>query len=64
MASEILVNEGGAPKQEFYHSKLRKTCFPRDALSIDTSGKVVKADADLAAGRREYMVGVALVTTA
>ena len=62
MASEILVNDGGAPAR-ILPFEAGENITAGDALSIDTSGNVVKADTDLAAGHIEYMVGVALVTT-
>ena len=63
MATEILVNDGGAPAR-ILPFNAGEAITAGDALSIDTSGEVVKADTDLAAGHIEYMVGIALTDTA
>ena len=63
MATEILVNDGGAPAR-ILPFNAGEAITAGDALSIDTSGEVVKADTDRAAGHIEYMVGIALTDTA
>ena len=63
MATEILLNDGGAPAR-ILPFIAGEAISAGDALSIDTSGEVVQADSGLAAGHREYMIGVSLTDTA
>lgn len=63
MATEILVNDGGAPAR-ILPFEAGAAISAGDVLSITTAGTVVKADTDLVAGHREYMVGVSLTDTA
>jgi len=62
MATEILVNDGGAPAR-ILPIVAGEAITAGDALSVDTSGEVVKADTDLATGHVEYCVGFALTDT-
>ena len=63
MAEDILINDGGAPAR-ILPFEAGAAITAGDVLSINTSGQVVKADTDLAAGHIEYMVGVSLTDTA
>ena len=63
MADEILINDGGAPARILPFSA-GGAITAGDILSIDSSGDVVPADTDLAAGHIEYMVGVSLTDAA
>ena len=63
MADEILINDGGAPARILPFSA-GGAITAGHILSIDSSGDVVPADTDLAAGHIEYMVGVSLTDAA
>ena len=63
MATEILLNDGGAPAR-ILPFEAAEAISAGDVLSINTSGKVVKADTSLSAGHIEYMIGISLTDTA
>ena len=63
MATEILINDGGAPARILPFTA-GQAISAGDVLSVNTSGAVVKADTDLGAGHIEYMCGVAFTDAA
>ena len=63
MATEILLNDGGAPAR-ILPFEAAEAISAGDVLSINTSGKVVQADTSLSAGHIEYMIGISLTDTA
>ena len=65
MATEILVNDGGAPARIIpLTMKAATTCAAGDALSLHSDGTVVPADTDLAAAGGEAFIGIALTAGA
>ena len=63
MATDILVNDGGAPARMISFTT-GEAISAGDALSIDSDGNAVKADTDLFSGELMYMAGVALTAAA
>tara|TARA_R100001244_G_scaffold132169_1_gene107391 strand:- start:809 stop:1216 length:408 start_codon:yes stop_codon:yes gene_type:complete len=63
MATDILVNDGGAPARMISFIT-GEAISAGDALSIDANGNAVKADTDLFSGELMYMAGVALTDAA
>jgi hypothetical protein len=59
MATEILINDGGAPAR-ILPFESAGTITAGMVLNIDANGKVVPADTDLGAGLDCYVAGVAL----
>ena len=59
MATEILINDGGAPARILPYESAG-TITAGMILCIDANGKVVPADTDLASGLDCYIAGVAL----
>jgi len=63
MATEILVNDGGAPARILPFVSAG-TITAGMILNVDATGKVVPADTDLDAGLDCYVAGVALTDAA
>ena len=63
MATEILVNDGGAPARILPFVSAG-TITAGMILNVDANGKVVPADTDLDAGLDCYVAGVALTDAA
>jgi len=63
MATEILVNDGGAPARILPFVSAG-TITAGMILNVDANGKVVPADTDLSAGLDCYVAGVALTDAA
>tara|TARA_R100001594_G_scaffold99885_2_gene134440 strand:+ start:685 stop:1074 length:390 start_codon:yes stop_codon:yes gene_type:complete len=61
MATEILVNDGGAPARILPFTAA-SAVTAGDALTIDSAGKVVPGATGLATGFKEYVLGYALTT--
>ena len=61
MATEILMNDGGAPARilPFVASE---TITAGNVVTMDSSGELTNADTDHSAGFKEYVIGVALTT--
>jgi len=65
MATEILVNDGGAPARILpFTMKASTTCSAGDALSFHSDGTVVPADTALGVAGGEAFAGVALTDAA
>ena len=65
MATEILVNDGGAPARIIpLTMKAATTCSAGDALSLHSDGTVVPADTDLSAAGGQAFIGIALTDAA
>ena len=63
MATEILVNDGGAPARILPYTSAG-TITAGMILNVDANGSVVPADTDLASGLDCYVAGVALTDAA
>ena len=65
MATEILLNDGGAPARIIMLTmKAATTASAGDALSLHSDGTVVPADTDLNAAGGEAFIGIALTDAA
>ena len=65
MATEILLNDGGAPARIIMLTmKAATTASAGDALSLHSDGTVVPADTDLGAAGGEAFIGIALTDAA
>jgi hypothetical protein len=61
MATEILINDGGAPARIIpFTMKAATTCTAGMALSLHSDGTVVPADTDLGAAGGQAFIGIAL----
>ena len=61
MATEILINDGGAPAR-ILPFMATSAITAGDALTMDSAGKVVPGASGLATGFKEYILGYALTT--